>query len=129
MKKLIMENKELCMSCLSCELACAEAFYKAPVSEYACTQINKKDDGTIKPSLCVQCGKCARACEAGAITQNKKGTYILNKKLCVGCLKCVDVCPFGLIVKADNVEKPSKCIACGICVKACPVDILKVVES
>ena len=69
---------------------------------------------------CVQCGKCAQVCEAGAITQNAKGVYTINKKLCVQCGKCKDACPFGVLVKVDD-SPASKCIACGICAKACPM--------
>ncbi|WP_406541267.1 hypothetical protein [Clostridium ljungdahlii] len=28
MKKLVVKDKSLCMSCLSCEMACSEAFTK-----------------------------------------------------------------------------------------------------
>jgi ferredoxin len=29
---------------------------------------------------CIQCGKCMKACEAGAITQNPKtGVYMINR--------------------------------------------------
>ena len=52
--------------------------------------------------VCVQCGKCASVCEAGAITKNAKGVYMINKKLCTGCGKCVEVCPFGVMVKAPE---------------------------
>ncbi|MEG0074796.1 MAG: 4Fe-4S binding protein [Eubacterium sp.] len=129
MKKVVITDQSLCMACLSCEIACAEAFYKEPDTEKSCIKIVLKEDRTIKTKTCVQCGKCAKACEEKAITKNAKGVYMINKKLCVGCLKCVDACPFGLIVKAEEKESPTKCIACGICVKACPVEILEIKES
>ena len=83
------------------------------------------------PALCIQCGKCAKACEAGAITQNPKtGVYMINKKLCTGCGKCAEVCPFHVIVPpAVSGGTASKCIACGICVKSCPMEILEIVEK
>ena len=79
--------------------------------------------------MCIQCGKCMKTCEHGAITQNPKtGVYMINKKLCVGCGKCVEVCPTKVMVhKAENPV--SKCIACGICVKACPMEVLEIVEK
>lgn len=129
MKKVVITDQSLCMACLSCELACAEAFYKEPVSELSCIRITSKADKSIKTLTCVQCGKCAKNCEAGAITQNPKGVYMINKKLCTDCGKCVDVCPFGLIVRDESKEVPTKCIACGICVKACPLDILEIKEA
>jgi Fe-S-cluster-containing hydrogenase component 2 len=125
-KKLALTENE-CMACLSCEIACSQLFYKTDDNRLTCVQVRFKD-GVSKPAFCVQCGKCARNCEAEAITQNPKGVYMLNKKKCVGCGKCVEVCPFGVIVQKEN-DKPSKCIACGACVKACPVDTLYIKEA
>ena len=116
------------MACLACVQACSEAFYKVMDAGKSCIQIVEKN-GVVKPSVCVQCGKCAKACEAGAITQNAKGVYMINKKLCTGCGKCVEVCPFHVMVKAEDSPVTSKCIACGICAKACPMDVLEVVEK
>ena len=82
-----------------------------------------------KPNVCIQCGKCMKVCEQGAIPQNPKtGVYMINKKLCVGCGKCVEVCPMKVMVQKDG-GAVSKCIACGICVKACPMEILEIVEK
>lgn len=126
MKKLTVKKGIDCMACLSCVNACSEAFYKEMNPDRSCIQIIEKN-GAAKPMACVQCGKCASVCEAGAITQNAKGVYTINKKLCVGCGKCAEVCPFHVIVFTG--EKASKCIACGICVKSCPMDMLEVVEK
>ena len=82
-----------------------------------------------RPMVCVQCGKCAEACPAGAITQNPKGVWMINRKTCTGCGKCAEACPFGLIVKDENTPYSTKCIACGICVKACPMELLEIVEK
>ncbi len=115
------------MACLACTQACSEAFYKEADPSKSCIQIIERK-GEPKPMVCVQCGKCAEACEVGAITQNAKGVYMINKKLCNGCRKCVEACPFNVMVAVD--DKPtSKCIACGICTKACPMDILEIVED
>ncbi|KAF5080047.1 4Fe-4S binding protein [Acetobacterium wieringae] len=129
MKKVVVADQSACVKCLGCELACANAFYKEPVSELACIRITEKEDGSPKTLVCVQCGKCAKACEAGAITQNAKGVYMISKKLCVNCGKCVEACPFGVLVKSEDRDVPSKCIACGICVEACPQDVLAIKEA
>ena len=127
MKKLSVKKGIECMACLSCVNACSEAFYKEANPLKSCIQIIDKN-GAAKPMVCVQCGKCEKACEHGAITQNPKtGVYMINKKLCVGCGKCVEACPFKVMVMAG--DKPSKCMACGICVKACPMDLLEIVEK
>lgn len=129
MKKLSVKKGETCMACLQCVQACSEAFYKVnDVTKSAIQIVDRK--GEAKPMVCVQCGKCAEACEAGAITKNEKtGVYMVNKKLCTGCGKCVEACPFKVMVKAEDSPVASKCIACGICAKACPMEILEVVEK
>lgn len=128
MKKLTVKKGAQCMACLECVRACSTAFYKEFHQDKACIRITERN-GNVKPMVCVQCGKCAQACEFGAITQNAKGVYMINKKLCTGCGKCKDACPFGVLVKAEDAPASSKCIACGICVKACPMEILEIVEK
>ncbi|MCI9067235.1 MAG: 4Fe-4S binding protein [Lachnospiraceae bacterium] len=128
MKKLTMKKGGECMACLACVSACSEAFYKEFDPGKACIRIEEKKD-VVKPAMCIQCGKCARTCEHGAIKQNAKGTYVIDKKLCVGCGKCVEACPMKVMVMPAGAANPSKCIACGICAKACPMGILEVVES
>jgi len=129
MKKLMVKKDSQCMACLECVRACSEAFYKEFHQDKAClTIVDRK--GTARPITCPQCGKCAAACEHGAITQNPKtGVYMINKKLCVGCGKCKEACPFGVLVFEPEMPNASKCIACGICVKACPMEVLEIVEK
>ena len=125
MKKLTVKKGTQCMACLECVRACSEAFYKEFDPSKACLQIIERN-GAAKPMVCVQCGKCAEACEHGAITQNAKGVYTINKKLCVGCGKCIKVCPFQAIVekeirgekKAQTIE--AVCQGCGLCTATCP---------
>ena len=128
MKKLAVVKGAECMACLQCVQACSEAFYKVNDVTLSCIQIVEKN-GAAKPNVCIQCGKCMRVCEHGAITQNPKtGVYMINKKLCVGCGKCKEVCPTKVMVQKEG-NPVSKCIACGICVKACPMEILEIVEK
>ena len=128
MKKLAVKKNVECMACLECVRACSEAVYKEFHQDYSAIQVVAKGTGA-KPMTCIQCGKCMKACEHGAITQNPKtGVYMINKKLCVGCGACVAVCPMKVMV--HKPENPvSKCIACGICVKACPMEVLEIVEK
>ncbi len=128
MKKLTVKKDVPCMACLECVRACSTAFHKTFNEDLSCIRIVAKDGGA-KPMTCIQCGKCARTCEAGAITQNPKtGVYMINKKLCTACGKCVEVCPMKVMV-APTEGAAAKCIACGICVKACPMEVLEIVEK
>ena len=127
MKRLAVKKGAECMACLECVQACSNAFYKTFDPDLSCIQIVAKGAGA-KVMTCIQCGKCAKACEAGAITQNPKGVYMINKKLCTSCGKCAEVCPMKVMV-APKDAVTTKCIACGICVKACPMEILEIVEK
>ena len=128
MKKLSVKKTAECKACLECVRACSTAFFKEFDQDLSCVRIVAKGNGA-KPMTCIQCGKCAKACEAGAITQNPKtGVYIINKKLCVSCGKCAEVCPMNVMV-APADGPAAKCIACGICVKNCPMEILEILEK
>lgn len=128
MKKLTVKKNVECMACLQCVAACSEAFYKEFDEDLSCIRIVAKDTGA-KPQTCIQCGKCMKACEHEAITQNPKtGVYMINKKKCVGCGACAAVCPMKVMVLKEG-NPASKCIACGICVKACPMEVLEIVEK
>ena len=126
MKKLTVKKGVECMACLECVRACSVAFFKEFNPDKSCIQIVESKDGAAKPMVCIQCGKCEKVCEAGAITQNPKtGVYMINKKLCTNCGKCIEVCPMKVMV----ADPTAKCIACGICAKACPTEILEVVDK
>ena len=125
MKKLVVSKEHPCKACLSCVIACSQAFYKKFDPALSCIQIIEKK-GEPAPQTCIQCGKCAKNCPEGAISQNAKGVYVIDKKKCTACGKCIEVCPMKVMVKGPTT---TKCIACGICVKACPMDVLEIIEK
>ena len=128
MKKLKVTDKTQCKACLACERACSEAFYKVFDPDLSCIRITAGKDGEPLPSVCIQCGKCAKACTHEAITQNSKGVWVIDQKKCQHCGDCVKACPFHVMPQSVEPAKVTKCIACGICTKACPMGILEIVE-
>ena len=71
MKKLTVKKGAECMACLQCVEACSTAFYKDFDEDLSCIRIVAKGNAA-KPNVCIQCGKCMKVCEHGAITQNAK---------------------------------------------------------
>ena len=55
----------------------------------------------IDASLCVNCGRCIKACPVDALarpkTQVRGSTPVLRRRVCVGCACCHEVCPHGAI--------------------------------
>ncbi|MDR1905672.1 MAG: monomeric [FeFe] hydrogenase, partial [Clostridiales bacterium] len=70
--------------------------------------IDKK--AVIDKSICVECGKCTKACPYSAIIKQSR--------------PCVTGCPTGAISVEEESKKAhidnGKCIACGACVYQCP---------
>ena len=75
-KKLVVTDKTACMACLACVQACSQAFYKVDDPSKSCIQIVVGKDGEPKPNVCIQCGKCMKACPNDAIKQNAKLSLI-----------------------------------------------------
>ncbi len=61
----------------------------------------------VDQALCTACRRCAKSCQAGAITFNPKATI---SEACVGCARCIGVCPAEAIdhdwrQSSENVQK------------------------
>lgn len=107
------------------QIACDEC----PVERY---QVSESCRGCISQ-------RCIKNCPKQAITKSKNGRAVIDLDACIECGKCAKVCPYGAITehvrpceracKVDaikmNEEKKAdididKCIACGACVYQCP---------
>lgn len=57
----------------------------------------------VRDESCIKCGKCAKVCPAGVLTQKQKGGIINVEYIdsCIVCGHCVDVCPTASVVHSD----------------------------
>lgn len=146
--KEIFCRVDRCLSCKTCELACAVEHSSEknlnrairedplPVHRVRVLKIDSAGRGYVRlRSLALQCRQClepacAAACIAGGIVKDEvTGVVRFNHDRCVGCWSCTMVCPYGAIVKVGDTKKAVKCDHCGerempACVMACPVNAL-----
>lgn len=107
------------------EIACDEC----PVDRY---RVSESCRGCISQ-------RCIKNCPKGAIRKNSKGRAVIDLDACIECGKCAKVCPYGAItehvrpcersckvgaIHMNDLKKaeidPEKCINCGACSYACP---------
>jgi Fe-S-cluster-containing hydrogenase component 2 len=79
--------------CLACDPApCAAA---CPTGAYS----QRKGGGIVyRRSLCIRCGKCARACPVEAIFLDPTGEPFV----CLQCGQCAPFCPHGCLEMAEG---------------------------
>lgn len=153
MEKIIIIDPEKCLSCKSCELACAiehsktkkleEAILESPPPQ---SRIFVKPTDTEHPQfhelkitklvVCYHCedAPCIKTCRIKAIEKLPEGEVIINLEKCVGCKRCISACPYGVIKFDLNRKKAIKCDLCidrqkegkkTACISACPTKALK----
>lgn len=136
-------DAKLCVTCHSCENACAVEHSEAnSISEVVALDLKPiprlrvvEKKGKPKMIRCVFCvkPKCVAACPENAIIQREDGYVYIDRELCNGCGNCIEACPFDAIVMGDD-GKSVKCDLClgreiPACVEQCPVDAMIVVEK
>jgi len=74
--------------------------YEAHVNDRRCPAgvCNALLTFTIDEEICIQCGQCARACPANAITGERKvNPFVIDQETCIHCGACRNICPVGAI--------------------------------
>lgn len=138
MLKKVFPQKEYCIGCHLCEIACVTAHSKSGDVIIAWTQ--EREGGQIAPCKsviekgpatvalsCRHCDDpmCVSACISGALYKDAEGRTAYDEDKCVGCWSCLVTCPFGSIRRHPVKDKIIKCDLCPgreipACVAACP---------
>lgn len=154
MRKIIFVNLQKCLSCKSCEIACAVEHSQSRVLEQAIKEHPSPEKRifveqiadtqhpifNIKQSIPLQCyhcedAPCVKICPTKALEKTIPDEIVLIKpEQCIGCKWCLLVCPFG-VIKLDKQGKAIiKCDYCisrlkeghiPACVETCPTKALQ----
>ena len=150
--KQVVCHIQNCLSCKSCELACAVAHSKTKDIREALREeeLPRKrvrleyvdDKGTLHKvrALAIQCrhckeALCAQACITGGISKDPvTGDTVMDPEKCVGCWSCIMVCPVGAVSKSSTGKQALKCDHCPdlhtpACVEACPTKAMLYIEE
>lgn len=114
----IQFDREKCVGCFACYVACINAHYGPEETDALSMRSVKKitvpEEGYQKNICpgCVHCGKCIKACDRGALYRDEATGLVLTRpEKCDGCGKCLDVCPNG-VIHLDESGKVKKCDGC-----------------
>jgi len=139
MRTIVTFNRERCLACRACELACSVIHSRSGRLEAAILEelppkrrvlIAAGKDG-VEALRCEQCLEplCAFSCKSGALHRDPRdGRVVFDERRCIACFMCLMVCPFG--VRPDPArDAVVRCDVCAdrdvpACVAACPTGAL-----
>lgn len=150
--KRVYCNIEKCLSCRTCEIACAVAHsgakeltcavreFPLPKHRIHVESIDREGSLHRVRSIALQCRHCedplcVQACISGGISRHPEtGQVVHDSDKCVQCWSCIMVCPFGVIVRHEDCRQAVKCDHCAdrpspACVEACPTHALLYCEQ
>jgi len=145
MKKKLKYNPKKCLSCRTCEIACAVGH--SETKQLLCA-IKEKQLSLPRvkvftyqgiegfPVACRHCDepKCVISCISCALTKDAEtGMVNYDKDKCVGCWMCVMACPYGAIRPNYKTKKTIRCDLCSDvdtprCLESCPVKVITLEE-
>ncbi len=143
MRRVYCDTRK-CLSCSTCEIACA--LRHSPGADLAhavqgtsnLVPLVRVRQGPLGPVLlkCHHCedAACIDACKSGAMFRDPQtGKVLIEQHKCVGCWMCVMVCPFGAVFPIEHTGTAMKCDLCAgddapACVAACPTGALHFAE-
>ncbi|WP_243546445.1 4Fe-4S dicluster domain-containing protein [Pseudodesulfovibrio tunisiensis] len=146
--KRVYPDKDYCIGCHLCELACLTAHSESKDLIIAYTEERARDGlspckrvfekGTVSVAIsCRHCDEpsCVAACISGGLQKDPEtGRTVYNRDKCVGCWSCLMACPYGAIRRHPTENRIVKCDLCAdreegpACVAACPNQALKFEE-
>ena len=140
MARSLIFDRQRCLACRSCELACAvihsrsrrldEAIGEEPRPRRRVSIV--RSGAGLEALACEQCGEplCVFSCKSGALRRlPDSGHVVLDEERCLGCLMCLMVCPYG--IRPDPArDQVTRCDVCQeldvpVCVTACPTHALR----
>lgn len=152
--EVIFADKERCVGCRHCEMACAIEHSEAKslsaiVNETPQSQprikVELESDLLTEPDKCHHCdpAPCKEACPVDAIYHDEEfNTVQIEADKCISCGKCAAACPHDAIefhpVEEDGDDIAYKCDQClerlkdgnePACVEACRTDALIFIED
>ena len=139
-------NKNRCIACGACSIACMDQHdtdLEAGDHPFRVVRALEDLSSPDKPSVylssgCLHCDNapCIAACPTGCLMKNEMGLTVYDTTLCIGCRSCAMACPYGApTFRYDG--KMEKCDGCyarlehGLlpaCVRVCPTKALTLKE-
>ena len=144
MRRALVFDRERCLACRSCELACALAHSSSRRLDQAASEHPRPKSRVsivhvkngFEALRCEQCAEplCVYSCKSGALHRiPADGRVVFDEDRCVGCLMCLMVCPFG--IRHDHArDRVARCDVCSTldtpaCVGACPTRAIRTEDS